>query len=185
MRVADYIIEFLEQRGIDHAFTVCGGGSIFLNDALRKAKRMRYVAHHHEQAAAMAAEACARVRTGTGLCVVTSGPGGTNAVTGIAGAWTDCVPLIVLSGQSFQKQTIANHPGLRQLGVQEINIVDIVRPITKYAVMVTDPQSIKYHLEKALYLAQQPRQGPCWLDLPACVQNSKINIGDLIGFCEE
>jgi acetolactate synthase-1/2/3 large subunit len=182
MRLADYCIEFLEARGIEHAFTVAGGGAAFLNDALRVAKKMRYVACHHEQAASMAAEAYARVRTGLGLAVVTSGPGGTNAITGIAGAWLDHVPMIVLSGQTFQKQTIVGHPGLRTLGVQEINIVDLVRPITKYAVMVTEPKHIRYHLEAALHFAHDGRPGPCLLDLPADVQNAQIDPAALPGF---
>jgi acetolactate synthase-1/2/3 large subunit len=113
MRVADYIISFLEDCGIDCAFTVCGGGAIFLCDALAKAKRMKFVACHHEQAAAMAAESYARVRNGLGLAIVTSGPGGTNAITGVAGAWTDHVPTITISGQVFSRQTIDGHRGLR------------------------------------------------------------------------
>lgn len=175
MRLADYVVQRLEEAGIDHAFTVCGGGAIFLCDALGKAGKMKYVACHHEQAAAMAAEAYARVRTGLGLAVVTSGPGGTNAITGVAGAWLDHVPTITISGQVFLRQTIAGHPGLRTLGVQEINIVDLVRPITKYADMVTDPAMIRWHLEKALHLAREGRPGPVWLDIPADVQNAQID----------
>ena len=189
MRVADWIIQRLEQAGIGHVFTVCGGGSIFLNDALGKAKTMRYVACHHEQAAAMAAEAYARVRTGIGCAMVTSGPGGTNAITGIAGAWLDHVPLLVISGQVFRSQMIdsrldlrADHPPLRTLGVQEINIVDMVAPITKYAVVVTDPQSIRFHVERALYLATEGRPGPVLLDIPADVQNAQIEPDKLEGF---
>ncbi len=182
MRLADWVVGFLEAQEVDTAFTVCGGGAAFLNDALRMAKRMRYVSCHHEQAAAMAAEAYARVRTGLGLAVVTSGPGGTNAITGVAGAWLDHVPLIVLSGQTFQKQTIAGHPGLRTLGVQEINIVDIVKPITKYAVMATAPQDIRYHLEAALHFAREGRPGPVLLDLPADVQSAQIDPATLRGF---
>jgi acetolactate synthase-1/2/3 large subunit len=181
MRVADWLIAELESRGIDHAFTVAGGGSIFLCDALATAKRMKYVACHHEQAAAMAAEAYSRARTGLGLCVVTSGPGGTNAITGVAGAWLDHIPMIVLSGQSFSGQIIGDS-GLRQLGVQELNIVDLVRPITKYAHLVTGADSIKYHLEKALYLAQDGRPGPVWLDIPADIQKAEIDPEKLSGF---
>lgn len=181
MRVADYIVQFFERAGIYHAFTVCGGGSIFINDALRKAPHMRYVACHHEQAAAMAAEAYARARDGVGLVVVTSGPGGTNAITGVAGAWMDSVPMIVISGQSFTAQTIAGHPGLRQMGVQEINIVDLVEPITKYAVMVTDPKEIRWHLEFAWQQATEGRPGPVWLDIPADVQNAEVEPETLRG----
>lgn len=182
MRLADYVMEFLEGRGVDHIFTVSGGGSIFLCDALGSAKKMKYVACHHEQAASMAAEAYARVRQGLGVTLVTSGPGGTNAVTGVAGSWLDHIPHLVISGQVFLDQTITKHPGLRTLGVQEINIVDIVRPITKYAVMITEAEEIRYHLEKAVYLATHGRPGPVWIDIPANIQNAKIDPAGLRGF---
>lgn len=182
MRVSDYVIEFFENQGVDHIFTVSGGGSIFLCDALGMAKKMKYVACHHEQAASMATEAYARARQGLGVTLVTSGPGGTNTVTGVAGSWLDHVPHITISGQVFLAQTISKHPGLRTLGVQEINIVDIVRPITKYAVMVEDAQEIRYHLEKAVYLATHGRPGPTWVDIPANIQNAKIDPTTLKGF---
>jgi acetolactate synthase-1/2/3 large subunit len=179
MRVADYVIEFFENQGVEHIFTVSGGGSIFLCDALAVAKKMKYVACHHEQAASMATEAYARVRQDLGVTIVTAGPGGTNTVTGVAGSWLDHVPHVTVSGQVFLAQTINNHPGLRTLGVQEINIVDVVRPITKYAVMVEDAQEIKYHLEKAVYLATHGRPGPTWIDLPANIQNANIDVATL------
>ena len=182
MRVSDYVIEFFENRGVDHIFTVSGGGSIFLCDALGIAKKMKYVACHHEQAASMATEAYARVRQGLGVTLVTSGPGGTNAVTGVAGSWLDHVPHVTISGQVFLAQTIGKHPGLRTLGVQELNIVDIVRPITKYAVMIEDAQEIRYHLEKAVYLATHGRPGPSWIDIPANIQNAQIDPTALKGF---
>jgi acetolactate synthase-1/2/3 large subunit len=182
MRVADYVIEFFENQGVDHIFTVSGGGSIFLCDALGMAKKMKYVACHHEQAASMATEAYARARQGLGVTLVTSGPGGTNTVTGVAGSWLDHVPHVTVSGQVFLAQTIGKHPGLRTLGVQEINIVDIVRPITKYAVMVEDAREIRYHLEKAVYLATHGRPGPTWIDIPANIQNAKIDPAALKGF---
>lgn len=182
MRVADYVIEFFENQGVDHIFTVSGGGSIFLCDALGMAKKMKYVACHHEQAASMATEAYARVRQGLGVTLVTSGPGGTNAVTGVAGSWLDHVPHVTISGQVFLAQTIRKHPGLRTLGIQELNIVDIVRPITKYAVMIEDAQAIRYHMEKAVYLATHGRPGPVWLDIPANIQNSQIDPTALTGF---
>ncbi len=182
MRVADYVIEFFEDQGVDHVFTVTGGGSIFLCDALGIAKKMKYIACHHEQAASMATEAYARVRQGLGVTLVTSGPGGTNCVTGIAGSWLDHVPHVTISGQVFLGQTIVNHPGLRTLGVQEINIVDIVQPITKYAVMVKDAQEIRYHLEKAVYLATHGRPGPTWIDIPANIQNANVDPATLKGF---
>ena len=182
MRVADYIIEFLEKQGVDHIFTVTGGGAIFLCDALGLAKKMKYVACHHEQAASMASEAYARIRQGLGVALVTSGPGGTNAVTGTAGCWLDHVPQLTISGQVFLSQTIGKHLGLRTLGVQELNIVDIVRSITKYAVMIEDAKDIRYHLGKAIYLATHGRPGPTWLDIPANIQNADIDSSSLRGF---
>jgi acetolactate synthase-1/2/3 large subunit len=182
VRVADYIVRYLEEQGVDHAFTVCGGGSIFLNDALAKAERMKYVACHHEQAAAMAAEAYARARVGLGLAVVTSGPGGLNAITGVAGARTDSIPLLVLSGQVFSEQTVNGHPGLVSKGVQEIDIVPIVRTITKYAIQVRRPESIRRNLEQAVWEATHGRPGPCWLDVPADVQKANIDPEKLEGF---
>ena len=179
MRLADYLISALHDAGIDHAFAVSGGGVIFLDDAIA-VSNMKYVACHHEQSAAMAAEAYARVR-GLGLAVVTSGPGGTNAITGVVGAWTDHVPTVTLSGQAFSGQMIGNS-GLRTLGVQEINIIDLVRPVTKYAAIVTEKDSIRYHLEKALYLAKSGRPGPVWLDIPVDIQKAEINPDDLSGF---
>lgn len=165
--VSDYIIDFLYDQGVRHVFTVSGGGSIFLCDALARSQaagRMQYIACHHEQACGFAAEAYARLR-GLGVCLVTSGPGGTNAVTACAAAWLDSVPVIFISGQAFYSQTVTFHKGLRQLGVQEINIVDIVRPITKFAVML-DPQSnVQFEMEQALRICKEPRQGPVWLDV--------------------
>lgn len=173
MTVSDFIIEYLESKGVEHVFTVSGGGSIFLNDALARAKRMKYVCTHHEQAAGYAAEAYARLK-GLGVCLVTSGPGGTNAVSSCAACWLDSVPVIFISGQAFYNQTITYHPGLRQLGVQEINIVDIVRPITKHAVMLTPASSVAHEFEQALSLAKSGRPGPVWLDIPGCIQNAAI-----------
>ena len=173
MNVSDYIIQFLEEKGVEHVFTVSGGGSIFLCDALARAKRMKYVCTHHEQAAGYAGEAYARLR-GLGIVLVTSGPGGTNAVSPCAAAWLDSVPVIFISGQAFLNQTITQHPGLRQLGVQEINIVDIVRPITKYATMLDRAGMVKVCMERAFHEATTPRMGPVWLDVPGDIQNASI-----------
>ena len=172
MNVSDLIIAFLEEKGVEHVFTVSGGGSIFLCDALARAKRMKYVCTHHEQGAGYAAEAYARLR-GLGVCLVTSGPGGTNAVSPCAAAWLDSVPVIFISGQAFLNQTVTKHPGLRQLGVQEINILDIVKPITKFAQMV-NKEHLAYQLETAVRLATTDRKGPVWLDVPGDVQNANI-----------
>lgn len=174
MNVSDRIIEFLEDQGIDHVFTVSGGGSIFLCDALARAERMKYVCCHHEQSAGYAAECYARLR-GLAATLVTSGPGGTNAVSSVAASWLDSVPHIFISGQAFLAQTIGEAPtrGLRQLGVQEINIIDIVKPITKYAVLVKYASQIDKLLERALKHATTGRPGPVWLDVPGDIQNAR------------
>ena len=180
MRLADYVIQFLEEYGVTDIFTVCGGGSVFLNDALGQSEKIKYIACHHEQAASMAAEGYARIKNSLGVVMVTSGPGATNAITGAAGAWTDNIPHLTISGQVFLNQTVGDS-GLRTLGIQEINIVDLVKPITKYAQMVKLPTDIKFHLETALYLATHGRPGPVWLDIPANIQNANIEPEELIG----
>lgn len=181
MRLADYVMERLAEEGVTDVFMVTGGGSIFLNDAVALNKRLNGVFCHHEIATTIAAEAYQRVKGGIGVALVTSGPGGTNAITGTAGAWMDSVPQLVISGQAFSKQTIGS-TGTRQIGVQEINIIDMVKPITKYAVMVTDANEIRYHLEKALYLAKNGRPGPVWLDIPGDIQKAEINPAALAAF---
>ncbi len=174
MRLSDYIIKFLEQKKIDTVFQVSGGGSIFLGDALYKAKKIKYIAHHHEQAASFAAEGYARCKNDVGCCFVTTGPGGTNAVTGISSAWIDSVPVIFIAGQAFYNQTIKKTKK-RQIGVQEINIIDIIKPITKFSIMVKDPEMINFYLEKAYEICKSGRPGPVFLDIPADVQNANID----------
>lgn len=175
MRVADYIVKMLANNGVKHVFMITGGGAMFLNDAFGLEKRIQYVCNSHEQACAMAAEGYARTAGEMAVVCVTSGPGGTNTLTGLLGQWMDSIPVLYLSGQVRFETTIASTDlPLRQLGDQEANIVDIVRPITKYAFMVTDPQTIRYHLEKAMHLAVSGRPGPVWLDLPLNVQLSIV-----------
>lgn len=174
IRVADKIMDVLADRGVRDIFTVSGGGAIFLDDALAKTRRITYYCCHHEQAVAIASEAYARVKEDLGVSLVTTGPGGTNAISGVAGSWMDSVPHLILSGQVYLSQTIGTS-GLRQLGVQEINIIDLVRPITKYAVMIEDPLAALYHLEKAIHLATTGRPGPVWLDVPANIQNARVD----------
>ena len=173
MTVSDWIIEYLEKCGVTHVFTVSGGGSIFLNDAMARAKKLKYVCCHHEQAAGYAAEGYARARNQLGVTIVTSGPGGTNAVSACAASWLDSVPHLFISGQAFLKHTITDHPGLRQMGVQEINIIDIVKPITKYAFMMKTPDDMNT-LAGAVTIATTPRMGPVWLDIPGDIQNARI-----------
>jgi acetolactate synthase-1/2/3 large subunit len=177
MRVADYVAKTLADHGVRHVFLVSGGGAMFLNDAIGREARLRYICNHHEQAAAMAAEGYARVSGRVGVVNVTTGPGGINALNGVFGAWTDSIPMLVVSGQVKRQTCMASYPssGLRQLGDQEVDIVSMVKGITKYAVLITDPGSIRYHLDRALYLARHGRPGPCWLDVPIDVQACEID----------
>ena len=173
IRVADKIMEYLADRGVTDIFTVSGGGAIFLDDALGKSERITYYCCHHEQAVAMATEAYTRVKGGFGVSLVTTGPGGTNAITGVVGSWIDSVPHLVISGQVYLKQTIGDS-GVRQIGSQEINIIDIVKPVTKHAVMVKDARKVIYHIQKAIHIATSDRPGPVWVDIPADIQNAKV-----------
>ena len=174
IRLADYVVKFLEQKKIDTVFTVSGGGSIFLCDALYNSKKIKYISHHHEQAASFAAESYARAKNGVGCCLVTTGPGGTNTLTGVSSAWIDSVPVIFISGQVFFNQTIQKTQK-RQIGVQEINIIDIVKPITKFSKMITDANSINFYLEKAYSIACSGRPGPVFIDIPANIQSTMID----------
>ena len=186
MRVADYIAQFIakHEQTAKTVFMVSGGGNMHLIDALGKNNDLQYVCNHHEQACAMAAEGYARISNKIGIAYVTTGPGGTNAITGVMGAWVDSIPMMIISGQVKFETTIASQPelNLRQLGDQEINIVDIVRPITKYAVMITDKNTVRFHLEKAVYEAKRGRPGPVWLDIPLDIQGASIELTDLEGF---
>lgn len=175
MRLTDYIAEYLYTQGIDTIFTVTGGGSIFLTDGLAANSKICVVNNHHEQASAMAAVAYAKYK-GFGCAYVTTGCGGTNAMTGLLHAWQDSTPCIFISGQSKIKETIRNSGlALRQFGVQEADIISLVESITKYSVMITNPLDIRYHLDKAFYLAKSDRPGPVWLDIPMDVQSAEIN----------
>jgi len=186
IKVSDFIAHFLatQHEIAKTIFLVSGGGNMHLIDSIGKEKRLTYVCNHHEQACAMAAEGYARVSNKIGVAVVTTGPGGTNAITGVLGAWTDSIPMLIISGQVKLMTTIASQPELqlRQLGDQEINIVDIVKPITKFAEMVTDKNNIKYHLQKAIHLAKTGRPGPVWLDIPLDIQGALIDETKLISF---
>ncbi len=184
MKVAKYISQFLVDNGIRDCFMVTGGGAMHLDDAIGHQEGIKCTFNHHEQACAIAAEGYTRM-TGDLACVcVTSGPGGTNAITGVMGGWLDSIPMFVLSGQVKRETTIWAVPdlNLRQLGDQEFNVIDSVRNMTKYAVMVTNPQEIAYHLEKALFFATNGRGGPVWLDIPLDVQGAKIETDSLIHF---
>jgi acetolactate synthase-1/2/3 large subunit len=166
----------LKEWGARHVFLVTGGGAMHLNDSIATSG-LDYLCTHHEQAAAIAAEGYARMAGAPGLLNVTTGPGGINALNGVFGAWTDSIPMLVLSGQVKRETCMATYglTDLRQLGDQEVDIVRMVKGITKYAVFVSDPESIAYHLERAWYLAQHGRPGPCWLDIPVDVQSAQVD----------
>jgi len=184
IKLSDYIFKYLADSGIKHVFMLTGGGAMHLNDSVGKETRIKYVCNHHEQACAIAAEGYARASGEMGVVCVTTGPGGTNAMTGVIGQWLDSIPTLYISGQVRFDMTVASTGiPLRQLGDQEINIIDIVRPVTKYVVMVTDPRSIRFHLEKAIYLATSGRPGPVWLDIPLNVQAAMIDEQSLQGYC--
>lgn len=176
-RLADYVFQYLSAKGANQVFMVTGGGAMFLNDAIGRAPGVKYVCCHHEQACAMAAEGYARVSGKIGIVNVTTGPGTINALNGVFGAYTDSIPMLVISGQN-KRETILptyNIPGLRQLGEQEADIISMVKGITKYSVLVNDPTTIRYHLERAFYLATAGRPGPTWIDIPVDVSSTLID----------
>ena len=173
MNNSDYIAEYLLRRGYDTAFGVTGGGAMFLNEAFRKKKKINFVFTHHEQSAAMAAEAYYRVKKKPAILSVTSGPGGTNAITGVIGAWIDSIPMIVLSGQVETKDLIANSK-TRQIGIQEANIQELIKPITKYSKVLNKYSDIEFELSKAVEVANEGRPGPVWIDIPLDIQSKKF-----------
>lgn len=182
MRIADYFAQTIASCGVRHVFMVTGGGAMHLNDAIAREPRLSYVCNHHEQASAMAAEGYARVTGSLGVVCVTSGPGGVNALNGVFGAFTDSIPLLVVSGQMKRETLVRSHGlsgKLRQLGDQEVDIVEMVKGITKYAVCITEPCSIGYHLDRAMHLATTGRPGPVWLDIPVDVQGAEVDIATL------
>lgn len=180
MRVADYIANFLVDNGIDTVFSVVGGGAMHLNDAFGKHEKLRVIHNHHEQASAMAAEGYARLNGKMAAVCVTTGPGGTNAITGVLGAWLDNVPMLIISGQVRYATTVeASHLNLRQMGEQEYYIVKSVAPMTKFAYMVKEASEIQLVLEKALYMATTGRRGPVWIDVPLNIQGADIDVSAL------
>ena len=181
VKLSDYVADFIYRQGVGDVFMLSGGGSMHLVDSVGTHGRLRYLCNLHEQACAMGAEGYARARNDVAVCVVTTGPGGTNTLTGLIGAWLDSAPVVFISGQ-VKRETIRPFPELRQLGDQEINIVDIMRPVTKYAVCVMEPADIRYHLEKAFYLARRGRPGPVWIDIPLDVQAAPIEPDRLRAF---
>jgi acetolactate synthase-1/2/3 large subunit len=184
MRVADYLMSIISNSDVRDVFFLPGGGAMHLNNALLRNKSLRAISMLHEQGAAIAAEGYARTSGKFGVCMVTSGPGATNAITGLAGAWLESTPVLVISGQ-VKRADLKGSSGLRQLGTQELDIVSIVQSISKYAVCLTDPTRVRYELEKALHLMRSGRPGPVWIDVPLDVQATEIEPEKLIGFFPE
>jgi len=185
-KVVEYVASFLVENGISRAFSVTGGGAMHLNDALGHKEGLKCIYNHHEQACAIAAEAYARIHNKIAVLCVTTGPGGINALTGVAGGYLDSIPMLVLSGQvRFDTTARSTGLGIRALGDQEFDITKAVESMTKYCEMVIDPMKIRYCLEKALYIAKSGRPGPCWLDIPLNVQGAYIDETELVGFDAE
>lgn len=187
IKLANYISETLVANGITQNFSVTGGGAMHLNDAFGHQKGMHTLYQHHEQACAMAAESYARIYNRPALLCVTSGPGGTNAITGVLGAWLDSIPMLIISGQVRYDNTARwaeeqNGTRLRAMGDQEFDITKSIDCMTKYSEMLTDPYRVRYALEKCIYLSQIGRPGPCWLDIPVDIQGKFIETDELIGF---
>lgn len=181
IKLTDYVMDFLARQGVKHIFGFTGGGVVHLFDSADKNPHITPVYCHHEQAVALAAVSYSRITNNLGAAVVTTGPGGTNAVTGVLAAWQDSIPCVFISGQARIEHT-SHGKSLRQLGTQEFDILSVVKPITKYSAMVEDAKMIRYHLEKALYLAKEGRPGPVWIDLPLNFQWSFIETDSLTGF---
>ncbi|MBQ9232438.1 MAG: thiamine pyrophosphate-binding protein, partial [Lachnospiraceae bacterium] len=185
VKISDWIADFLVKRGITYNFTVPGGGAMHLNVSFGHQKDMHNIFVQHEQSAAIAAEAYFRTSNTLPLVCCTTGPGGTNTLTGVLGAWLDSIPMLVISGQ-VRYGTTARAAGIpvRAMGDQEYDITPMVAHMTKYAEMIIEPKMVKYHIEKALYLATHGRPGPVWLDIPLDVQGGYIDDNDFIEFDE-
>lgn len=184
VRVSDLIVNFFEEKKVEHIFLLSGGMMMHLLDSVSKSKKIRYICNHHEQACSMAAESYSRVKNSIGVCYATSGPGATNIVTGIAGAWLDSTPVFYITGQSRTTLTSRGSgiENLRMLGNFEVDISEIVNPITKYSHFLDNPNEILFHLEKAFYYATNGRPGPVLLDIPLDVQGSMVDVSQLIHF---
>lgn len=184
IKLSDYVMKFIAEQKVGHVFLLPGGGCMHLVDSLGRNKKLEFIGCLHEQAAVIAADGYAQYNNNFGVALVTTGPGSTNAITGVAGAWIDSTPLIILSGQ-VKRGDLLTGQGVRQMGIQEVDIVSLVKPITKYAVTVIEPEKIRYHLEKAAFLAKNGRPGPVWVDIPLDVQGAMIDETKLSGFAPE
>ena len=184
MKLSDYVFQFIKKEVADSVFLVSGGGIMHLVDSLGKSDLNSYCCHH-EQAVAIAAEGYGRMKNSPGVALITTGPGGTNAITGIAGAWLDSIPMFVIAGQVKRASItprVNGVPTVRAIGFQELNVIDLVKPITKYTISVEDEKEIRYHLEKALYLSKHGRPGPVFVEIPLDVQAAEIEPDSLRPF---
>jgi acetolactate synthase I/II/III large subunit len=183
MRVADFVIQYLKNKNIKTFFSVTGRGSLFLNDALARNKDVKSFFFHHEQSAAFAAITTPHIDNNISCCMVSTGCASTNTITAVLSAWQDSLPVIFISGQNFLSETTSyNKKNIRTYGQQEANIIEIIKPITKYSKMVTDPLQIKYELDKAFFFANDKIKGPVWLDIPLDIQNSRLDEEKLKSF---
>ncbi len=181
MKISDYVMDFIVDLGVNQIFYISGGGAMHLNDSLGRNERLTGVCMLHEQGCSIAAESYARISESYGVCLVTSGPGSTNAVTGVVGAYLDSIPVIFISGQAKRADLVGNQK-IRQFGIQEVDIVSMVKSVTKYAVQIQNPEDIKYEMEKAAAVAMNGRPGPVWIDIPLDIQASQVDIDELKGF---
>ena len=181
IKLSDYVIGFVSGIGVKHIFMLPGGGCMHLVDSVGRNNNIQFVGCLHEQAVVIAADGYSQYNGNIGVALVTTGPGSTNAITAVAGAWIDSTAVMVLSGQVKRKDLLAGK-GVRQMGIQEVDIISLVKPVTKYAVTVIEPESIRYHMEKAFYVACHGRPGPVWLDIPLDVQGAIIDETKLNGF---
>jgi acetolactate synthase I/II/III large subunit len=181
MKVSDYVMQFLAEKGVENIFLVSGGGIMHMLDSVGRHPRITFYCNNHEQACAVSAEGYARVTGKPGICLATVGPGASNALSGVLSAWTDSIPMMVLVGQ-VRQDLIADYSKLRQFGPQEANTLEMARPVTKYAVSIRDPKKVRYELERAWHEATCGRPGPVWVEFPLDVQGSEVSEHELVGF---
>ena len=184
MKVSDLVFDYIANLGVKHVFYLPGGGAMHLDDSLGHNERLIPICMLHEQPCSIAAEAYARISGGFGVCVVTSGPGATNTITGLAGAWLDATPVIFISGQAKRADLVGNQK-IRQFGIQEVNVVELVKSVTKYAVQIKEPQDILYELDKAVAISKEGKPGPVWLDIPLDIQAFQVEPEKLARFTEK
>ena len=175
MKFSDYLANYLYKKKLRNIYCVTGAGSMHFNDSIGSHKGLKVIYTHHEQSAAMAAEGDARITRLPGVVNVSTGPGGTNTLTGVTGAWIDSIPMLVISGQVMKKD-IGTTKGMRQLGVQEADVTSMAKPVTKYCTTLTDPYDIELVFDKAIETSLQGRPGPVWIEIPLDIQSVKLNL---------